>query len=115
MASWSSTCWKAVSTVWRYWATAFQQVEDQLATQRILAQEAPFRTESSQAADAAERIALNQYRAGTAIYTTVVVAQAAAYNARTSLIQNQLSQIVASINLVTALGGGWSASELPKD
>ena len=95
--------------------TAFQQVEDQLATQRILAQEAPYRTEASQAADAAERIALNQYRAGTAIYTTVVVAQAAAYNARTSLIQNQLSQIVASINLVTALGGGWSASELPKD
>jgi len=95
--------------------TAFQQVEDQLATQRILAQETPFRTQASEAADAAERISLNQYRAGTAIYTTVVVAQAAAYNARTSLIQNQLSQIVASINLVTALGGGWSASDLPKD
>ena len=95
--------------------TAFQQVEDQLSNQRILAQEAPFRTESSQAADAAERIALNQYRAGISIYTSVVVAQAAAYNARTSLIQNQLNQIVASINLVTALGGGWSASELPKD
>jgi len=95
--------------------TAFQQVEDQLAAERVLAQELPFRTDASQAADAAERIALNQYRAGTTIYTTVVVAQASAFSARTSLIQNQLNQIVASIDLVTALGGGWSASELPKD
>ena len=95
--------------------TAFQQVEDQLAAERILGQEAPFRTEASQAADAAERIALNQYRAGTTTYTTVVVAQNTALQARTSLITNQTNQIVASLDLITALGGGWSASELPKD
>ena len=95
--------------------TAFQQVEDQLAAERILGQEAPFRTEASQAADAAERIALNQYRAGTTTYTTVVVAQNTALQARTSLITNQTNQIVASLDLITALGGGWSANQLPKD
>ena len=95
--------------------SAFQEVEDQLAAERVLGQEAPFRTEASQAADAAERIALNQYRAGTTTYTTVVVAQNTALQARTSLITNQTNQIVAALDLITALGGGWSASELPKD
>jgi NodT family efflux transporter outer membrane factor (OMF) lipoprotein len=95
--------------------TAFQGVEDQLAARRVLDQEAPYRTQASEAADAAEKISLNQYRAGTAIYTTVVVNQAAALNARTTLIQNQVNRIVASIDLITALGGGWNSAELPKD
>ncbi len=95
--------------------SAFQGVEDQLAAGRVLAQETPFRTEASQAADAAERIALNQYRAGTTTYTTVVVAQNTALSARTTLITNQTDRIVASLNLITALGGGWASSELPKD
>ncbi len=95
--------------------SAFQEVEDQLAAGRILSQETPFRTEASQAADAAERIALNQYRAGTTTYTSVVVAQNTALQARTSLITNQTNRIVASLNLITALGGGWSSTELPKD
>ncbi|HEY5413015.1 MAG TPA: efflux transporter outer membrane subunit [Caulobacteraceae bacterium] len=95
--------------------SAFQGVEDQLAAERVLAQETPFRTEASQAADAAERIALNQYRAGTTTYTTVVVAQSTALSARTALITNQTDRIVAALDLITAVGGGWSASELPKD
>jgi NodT family efflux transporter outer membrane factor (OMF) lipoprotein len=95
--------------------SAFQGVEDQLASVRILAQETPFRTSASQAADAAERIALNQYRAGTTTYTTVVVAQTTALSARTSLISNQESRIVAALTLIQDLGGGWSVSELPKD
>lgn len=95
--------------------SAFQGVEDQLAAGRILAQETPYRTEASQAADAAEAIALNQYRAGTTTYTSVVVAQNTALQARTSLVNNQLNRIVASLNLITELGGGWSNTELPKD
>ena len=95
--------------------SAFQGVEDQLASVRVLAQETPFRTEASQAADAAERIALNQYRAGTTTYTTVVVAQTTALSARTTLISNQESRIVAALTLIQDLGGGWSTSDLPKD
>ena len=45
----------------------------------------------------------------------MVVAQNTALQARTSLITNQTNQIVAALDLITALGGGWSASELPKD
>ena len=95
--------------------TAFQQVEDQLAAERVLAQETPLRAQASQAADASERISLNQYRAGTTTYLTVVVTQAAALQARTALITNQSNRIVASLDLITALGGGWSNTQLPAD
>jgi outer membrane protein TolC len=92
---------------------AFQGVEDNLSGVRIFAQEEPLRREASQAADAAERISLNQYKAGTVAYTTVVVNQAAALSARTALLTTQMNEIVASIDLITALGGGWSTSQLP--
>jgi NodT family efflux transporter outer membrane factor (OMF) lipoprotein len=95
--------------------TAFQGVEDQLASDRILAQEQPYKDASSAAADAAEKIALNQYEAGTAAYTTVVVAQATALNARTSVVSNQANRIVAALTLIQDLGGGWSTTQLPKD
>jgi NodT family efflux transporter outer membrane factor (OMF) lipoprotein len=93
--------------------TAFQGVEDNLSGVRIYAQEEPLRREASTAADAAEVISLNQYKAGTVDYTTVVVNQAAALSARTTLVTTQANEIVASIDLITALGGGWSANELP--
>ena len=95
--------------------SAFQGVEDELAAVRILAQETPFRASASQAADAAERIALNQYKAGTTTYTTVVVAQSTALSARTTLISNQESRIVAALTLIQDLGGGWSTAQLPAD
>jgi NodT family efflux transporter outer membrane factor (OMF) lipoprotein len=93
--------------------SAFQEVEDDLASDRQLALEQPLRAQASQAADGAEVIALNQYRAGLTDYTAVVVAQAAALQARQSLITTQSSRIASAIQLITALGGGWSAAELP--
>ncbi len=87
---------------------AFQEVEDALVAERVLAAEEPLRAEASQAADQSEQIALNQYKAGTTIYTTVVVAQATALSARQSLLTVQSSRITAAVQLVTALGGGWS-------
>ena len=92
--------------------SAFQEVEDALVAQRVLAEEIPLRRVASQAADQAEQIALNQYRAGTTSYTTVIVAQAAALSARQSLITAQSNQITAATQLITALGGGWAATEM---
>ncbi|MGH8338099.1 MAG: efflux transporter outer membrane subunit, partial [Gammaproteobacteria bacterium] len=62
--------------------TAFQQVEDNLAAARVLQDEQPLREQASTAADQAEQIALNQYKAGTVAYTGVVTAQASALGAR---------------------------------
>ena len=54
--------------------TAFQQVEDQLAALRILAQEAEVQDKAVAAAFEAARIINNQYLAGTVAYTNVIVA-----------------------------------------
>ena len=88
--------------------SAFQEVEDALAAERVLGEELPLRMAASQAADQAEQIALNQYRAGTTVYTTVVVAQANALSARQTLLNLESSRITAAVQLVTALGGGWA-------
>ena len=90
---------------------AFQEVEDDLAAVRVLGQEIPYRTQASQAADQSEQIALNQYRAGTTDYTTVVVAQALALSDRQSLLTTQSSRVAAATQLITALGGGWDVTQ----
>lgn len=92
---------------------AFQTVEDELAALRILAQQAQASASATAAAREAERIINNQYLAGTQAYTAVVVAeQTALGDAETQLTVRQ-SQLVASVALIQALGGGWNAAQLP--
>jgi len=88
--------------------TAFQQVEDNLAAAHVLQDEQPLRAQASQSADKAEQVTLNQYRAGTVAYTSVVVAQATALTARETLLTLQGQRMTTAISLVEALGGGWS-------
>jgi NodT family efflux transporter outer membrane factor (OMF) lipoprotein len=93
--------------------TAFQQVEDQLAALRILAQQAEVQDKAVAAAFEAARIINNQYLAGTVAYTSVVVAdQTALTNAETAINIRQ-SRLVASAALIQALGGGWDTTQLP--
>jgi len=94
--------------------TAFQQVEDDLSATRVLQTEEPLRQDASNAADQEETIALNEYRAGTVDYTTVVTAQAAALSARQTLLTLQVQRMTTEVSLIEALGGGWSATQLPK-
>jgi NodT family efflux transporter outer membrane factor (OMF) lipoprotein len=89
--------------------TAFQGVEDNLAASLIMARQYELLKEASAAADAAELITLNQYRAGQIVYTDVVVSQAAALSARRSLVQSAVARQTTAIALIQALGGGWSA------
>lgn len=93
--------------------TAFQQVEDALAQQRILVQQEQIQRLAVAAAREAERLSLNQYRIGTVPYTTVVQTQTSALSAEQTLLNIRLSRLVASANLVKALGGGWRESDLP--
>jgi NodT family efflux transporter outer membrane factor (OMF) lipoprotein len=93
--------------------TAFQQVEDQLAGLRILAQEAEVQDKAVAAAFEAARILNNQYLAGTVAFTSVIVAdQTALANAETAVNIRQ-SRLVASAALIQAMGGGWDAGQLP--
>jgi NodT family efflux transporter outer membrane factor (OMF) lipoprotein len=93
--------------------TAFQQVEDQLSSLRILEQEQSVQEEARKAAQEAVDIAMAQYRAGTADYLAVIVLQAALLQAERLEIDILARRLVASVLLIEALGGGWDTSQLP--
>jgi outer membrane protein TolC len=60
------------------------------------------------------RLTLNEYKAGTVAYTTVVTAQATALADAQALLQIRQNRLNASVALVQALGGGWDAAMLGK-
>jgi NodT family efflux transporter outer membrane factor (OMF) lipoprotein len=93
--------------------TAFQQVEDQLAALRILQEEAEVQDRAVQAARDSVRLTTNQYEGGIATYLAVVVVNATALSNEQTAVNIQGRRLAASVQLVAALGGGWSAGELP--
>lgn len=95
--------------------TAFQQVEDQLVALRVLAREASVQVEAVKAAEQAVQIAINEYRAGTQNFTTVVTAEATALADEESLLTTREQRMLAAANLIVALGGGWSEAKLPPE
>ena len=92
--------------------TAFQQVEDELIALKQLEQADMIERKSSAAADENEQILVNEYQAGTAAPTDVVVAEQTALSERRTLITFQQNRLVAIVSLIEALGGGWNASDL---
>lgn len=91
----------------------FQAVEDQLSTLRILAQEV---SENGVAIESASRyldLSMTRYKAGVDSFLNVIVAQTSVLNNRTTQLQTQLRQMVASVSLIMALGGGWDQSQIP--
>jgi NodT family efflux transporter outer membrane factor (OMF) lipoprotein len=104
---------KTVATYRQTVITAFQQVEDALAQQRVFEEEERVQRLAVAASRTAERTALNQYRAGTVDYTTVVTAQQTALTNELTLLNIRLARYTASSNLVAAVGGGWRDSDMP--
>ena len=92
--------------------SAFQGVEDQLAALRILEQQAQAQQQAVDLANETVTVALNQYRAGTAIYTTVITDQTTALTNAENALGIQENRILASVSLIDDLGGGWDTSEL---
>jgi len=92
--------------------TGFQEVEDNLAVLRILHDETAAQEQAVRSAQLAERLALAQYRAGASIYLNVVAAQALALSAERSLAQLHGRQLIASVALIKAVGGGWNAAQI---
>jgi NodT family efflux transporter outer membrane factor (OMF) lipoprotein len=92
---------------------AMQQVEDNLAALRILAEEADKVRQTVQAARRALDISSAQYRSGTAGYLTVITSQATLLSADVTAVTLLTRRLTASVLLIEALGGGWNASQLP--
>ena len=93
--------------------TAFQQVEDQLAALRVLADESNVVEDSVKSAERALTLSTAQYRAGTTSYLTVITAQATALEAERTQVDLLTRRLTSSVLLVQALGGGWDSTQLP--
>jgi NodT family efflux transporter outer membrane factor (OMF) lipoprotein len=93
--------------------TAIQQVEDALAGIRILSREVKVQAEDVRISREATQITLNEYKAGTQAFTAVVTAETQQLGAEESLLTTQGDLQADAVNLIVALGGGWSQSMLP--
>jgi NodT family efflux transporter outer membrane factor (OMF) lipoprotein len=93
--------------------SAIQQVEDALAGIRILSREVKVQEEDVRISRQATQITLNEYKAGTQAFTAVVTAETQQLGAEESLLTTQGQLQADAVDLIVALGGGWSQSMLP--
>jgi NodT family efflux transporter outer membrane factor (OMF) lipoprotein len=93
--------------------TAFQAVEDNLSSLRILSQEIVQQHATVLSATHYLDLALTRYRTGVDSYLNVITAQTSVLTNREAEVGIELRQMTASVGLVEALGGGWDPNTLP--
>jgi len=85
----------------------FREVENYLVQLKVYEDEAAVRQEALDAARDSLRLTENQYKAGLIAYIDVVVVQATALSNERSVLNILQSRLIASVQLIAALGGGW--------
>lgn len=93
--------------------TAFQQVEDSISSTRISSQQILAQQEAVKSTEQFLDLQKQRYDLGVDPYINVVIAQQAVLNAQVELNTLQVQQMLYSVQLVQALGGGWDHSQLP--
>lgn len=87
--------------------TSFQEVETGLSTLTVLEREAVVQNLAVTSARRSEELTINQYRAGTVSYLNVLVIQAQTLSNERAALAVQNRRLLASVQLIEALGGGW--------
>jgi NodT family efflux transporter outer membrane factor (OMF) lipoprotein len=105
--------WQSVATYRQTVLTAFQQVEDELVAIRRLKQELVLQQKAVQDQRRAVDVFINQFRAGTVAYTTVVQGEILLLTDEENLLTIRQNLFLASVLLIEALGGGWDSNLLP--
>jgi NodT family efflux transporter outer membrane factor (OMF) lipoprotein len=95
--------------------TAFQQVEDNLAALRILTEVIEQQDSAIASAERSLQLADVRYEAGLDPYLNVIAAQTALLSDQQTAVSFRTQQMVASVQLIKALGGGWEASRIPSE
>ncbi|WP_323119640.1 efflux transporter outer membrane subunit [Burkholderia alba] len=90
---------------------AFQQVEDNLALLHHLGDEAAREDSALAAARRTLQLSMSQYRDGVVSYLEVVTAQTTELNTEIDALNLDTRRRLASVGLIEALGGGWSAKD----
>jgi NodT family efflux transporter outer membrane factor (OMF) lipoprotein len=108
MASYDGTVASYRQTV----LTAFQEVEDELASLRILSQERGQQDAAVASAQTALARAEDRYKFGVDSYLNVITAQSTLLSNQRTAMNIRLQQMTASVLLIKALGGGWEATRI---
>ncbi|MCF8997592.1 efflux transporter outer membrane subunit, partial [Pseudomonas carnis] len=103
VASYDETVAKYRQTV----LDGFREVENYMVQLKVLADEAVVSNEALEAARESLRLTENQYKAGLIAYLDVVTVQATALSNERTVLTLLQSRLVASVQLIAALGGGW--------
>ena len=93
---------------------AFDEVEDQLSSLRILEQESGVEQRAVDAAQHSFDLSNARYKGGVTSYLEVLTAEETLILNQRTAIDLETRQFVASVGLVRALGGGWDVTQLPK-
>jgi NodT family efflux transporter outer membrane factor (OMF) lipoprotein len=93
--------------------TGFQQVEDALASVRILSQQLIQQQQAVTSAEEFVTLETARYQTGIDPYVNVVTAQTTLLTDRQSVASLRVQEMTASVQLIEALGGGWDRSQLP--
>ena len=95
--------------------TAFQQVEDGISNLSTLSQALSTQAQAVDDARNALDIANNRYVGGVTNYLDVITAKTTLLNSQRLETQLLGQQLVSSVYLVKALGGGWDASQIQNE
>jgi NodT family efflux transporter outer membrane factor (OMF) lipoprotein len=94
--------------------TAFGQVEDNLAALHILVQDLQQQNYAVQSAQRYVKLSTVRNLNGLDPYLNVLIAQVSLLNYQETYITFQTQQMLASVQLIEALGGGWDTAQLPQ-
>ncbi len=90
---------------------AFQDTSDALVAQRTLADRRAAQEQQVTALRHSVDFALTRYRAGRASYFEVIEAEQQLFPAEDELAQTTEAQLIATVSLYKALGGGWGLTD----
>ncbi len=93
--------------------TAFQQVEDYIATVRVGSQQVERQRAAVAAAQRFLDVANARYQTGIDPYLNVMTAETTLLSDQQTEVTLRVNEITAVVRLIQALGGGWDVSQLP--
>lgn len=105
--------WQSVANYRQTVLTAFQGVEDQLVAMRLLTRQLAVQHKAVKDARTAVDVYLNQFKAGTVAFTTVVTAEISLLADEETELTIRQDLFLASVTLIEDLGGGWDTHLLP--
>ncbi|MDB6040744.1 MAG: efflux system, outer rane lipoprotein NodT, partial [Verrucomicrobiales bacterium] len=93
--------------------TAFQEVEDNLSTLRLLSQELQEEDAAVKSSQRYLTLANDRYKLGIDSYLNVITAQTTLLVNQRTAVNLRSQQMTATVQLIKALGGGWDSTLIP--